>query len=319
MPLIPSFDSFSDFVAEVGDRLYTDKHKGISWAGLRTYQRLCIDNFPERFDYEWTNAFEREWDILVLLDACRVDLIEAVVDQYDFLEAAERETVYSPSGASYGWMNRTLTRNVAPEMGKTIYVTGNPHTEFIETADKFAELDEVWRTTWNDETGTVPAKELTDRGIWHWRSSDAERMIVHYMQPHFPSVPCPEIGSGIDIDRIGSKWEGNVWDRLRRGELDKERVWEAYRLNLEYVLEEVEVLLNNVDAKRAVISADHGNAMGEYGFYGHGKYPLESVRKVPWYTVSANDRRTRDPERPTSVDRDDDEVRSKLRALGYID
>jgi hypothetical protein len=49
------------------------------------------------------------------------------------------------------------------------------------------------------------------------------------------------------------------------GDGDEEEIWESYIENLRYVLDHVEVLLENVDAEEVAISADHGNAKGEWG------------------------------------------------------
>ncbi|ELY81155.1 hypothetical protein C487_03918 [Natrinema pallidum DSM 3751] len=137
------------------------------------------------------------------------------------------------------------------------------------------------------------------------------------MQPHFPSIPDP-IGSGIDIETFG-EWE-SVWDDLESGEIATERVWKSYRKNLEYVLEDVELLLENVNAENTVISADHGNAFGELGFYGHPPHnPLPCLRRVPWVETYASDENSYEPnkERQT-VDVSESDVESRLEDLGYL-
>lgn len=45
-----------------------------------------------------TNAFEKEWDVLVVLDACRVDLLNSVADEYEFVEGGR--SIYSVGGTS---------------------------------------------------------------------------------------------------------------------------------------------------------------------------------------------------------------------------
>lgn len=73
------------------------------------------------------------------------------------------------------------------------------------------------------------------------------------MQPYLPSVPDP-LSDGMNAETLGQGkgWE-SPWKLLRKGELTYERVWGAYRANLNYVLDEVELLLKNVDAERTVI------------------------------------------------------------------
>ena len=260
------------------------------------------------------HVFERDWDVLVLLDACRVDLIREVADEHSFLDRPD--TLTSVGSSSIQWMERTFTGEYAEEMRETAYVTGNPFSKRVLGEDDLLALDEVWRYGWDDETGTIPARNVTDRAIAAGREHDAERLIVHYMQPHFPSVPEP-LTDGMNADTLGDGegWD-SPWHRLRRGELDRETVWSSYRANLRYVLEDVALLLDNVDADRVVISADHANAAGEYGVYGHPKIPLPVIRTVPWYRTSATDGGSYDPEFEPQAERGD--VEEKLGALGYL-
>ena len=106
-----------------------------------------------------------------------------------------------------------------------------------------------------------------------------------------------------------------VWEKLRDDELDRSTVWAAYRANLEYVLDSINTLRQNVFGPRMVVTADHGNALGEWGIYGHGDYPIPSLRRVPWCTVPSEDNHTIDP----NVDRSyaEVEVEEQLRNLGY--
>jgi glucan phosphoethanolaminetransferase (alkaline phosphatase superfamily) len=138
------------------------------------------------------------------------------------------------------------------------------------------------------------------------------------MQPHFPSVPNP-IGSAIDIETFGEEWE-SVWDDLEAGRTSPEQAWQSYRANLKYVLDDVAILLENVDADTAVITADHGNAFGEFGFYGHPPYnPIPAVRKVPWIETTADDLKNYEPtQEAETADLSTEAVESRLEDLGYL-
>ncbi|GAB7121150.1 alkaline phosphatase family protein [Natrinema pallidum] len=262
------------------------------------------------------SIFDYEWDMLVVLDACRPDLLEEVAEGYDFLPN-EPATIRSKGSGSRTWMDRNFTSEWRSEIENTAYVTGNPYSDDYVNPGGFAHLDEVWRYAWDDDQGTVPARSITDRAIDTARTHNPDRLLVHYMQPHFPSIPDP-IGSGIDIETFG-EWE-SVWDDLESGEIATERVWKSYRKNLEYVLEDVELLLENVNAENTVISADHGNAFGELGFYGHPPHnPLPCLRRVPWVETYASDENSYEPnkERQT-VDVSESDVESRLEDLGYL-
>jgi len=101
-----------------------------------------------------------------------------------------------------------------------------------------------------------------------------------------------------------------------RGEVEFEELWDSYRMNLELVLEEVRTLLSNLDAETVVITADHGNAVGELRMYGHPAGFLHpAVRKVPWIETTATDQLTYEPSVGTESDERD--VGELLEALGY--
>ena len=45
----------------------------------------------------------------------------------------------------------------------------------------------------------------------------------------------------------------------------------AYESNLEFIIQETEDFINNLD-KKIFITSDHGNAYGRFGAYGHPAY-----------------------------------------------
>lgn len=132
------------------------------------------------------------------------------------------------------------------------------------------------------------------------------------MQPHFPFLgeEGPEFKEG--------------WDALRYGKTDMtiDEVWAGYRGNLKYVLNYVEELVEKFTST-TIITSDHGNLVGEitwpipaYGF-GHkpGVHVPETIT-VPLLTIPGNDRKIISD--PPVAERDtDDEVESRLKALGY--
>ncbi|WP_026046163.1 hypothetical protein [Halorubrum sp. T3] len=274
-----------------------------------------------RLDYG-TNAFDREWDVLVVLDACRADLLRSVAPDFEFLGGVE--TVRSVGSSSSEWLENTFVDR--PETARTAMVTGNTWTDRYLDAGAFAALDEVWKYAWDEAAGTVPAAAVTDRAIALARERGPDRLVVHYMQPHHPFVPEPLDGDD-GLARTGSHSNaGNPWVLLRRGEVSVERVWAAYEANLRHVLGEVESLAANVDGRIAV-TADHGNLFGEWGLYGHPMHaPVPALLAVPWATIDGADEETREPTltppEPLPVSRvhggEGETDRDRLRALGYL-
>ncbi|RXK46940.1 LTA synthase family protein [Halorientalis pallida] len=216
-------------------------------------------------------------------------------------------------------MERTFVEERYRDMAETYYLCGNPFSQKKLDAEDFEELDEIWKYAWNDEHDTVTPDTLTDRCINIGREQDTDRLLVHYMQPHWPFVPAMNLTNqgGMELDEFGTYNKDEVWERLRRGEVSAEDVWEGYRDNLTYALDSVEVLLENIDAEKVIITSDHGNAFGEYGVYGHPMHmPLSSLRSVPYVETTATDEGTREPEK-MQVSRRSSDVEGQLRALGY--
>jgi hypothetical protein len=264
-------------------------------------------------------VFEADWDLLVVLDACRADLWAETVDDFDLPVG---ETRVSPGGTSTEWLDAVFGRRDGDELADLAYVTANPYSASHVDAGRFARVAEVWRDGWDDDLGTAPPRPVTDAAVTVGRSQDPGRLVVHYMQPHFPSL-ADDRDDGITLDAFGEE-SLSVWEDLRFGNRSVDDVWAAYRRNLEIVLEDVELLLSNVDAERAVVTADHGNAVGEWGIYGHAEgVALPPLREVPWVPTSATDEGTYEPERELDgsdtggSDDVDADVEERLRRLGY--
>jgi hypothetical protein len=181
--------------------------------------------------------------------------------------------------------------------------------------EDFGYMEELWRfdegsSTWSIGSGEVKRRSprhTTDRSIDVARTVDHDRLIVHYMFPHdgFPLA------------------DGEVqqpFDALKFGDASRSEVWDAYLDNLRLVLDEVELLLRNVDADTVAITADHGEAFGEYGFYRHViGCPIPCIRRVPWIETTATDEGTYESKAPTSVAESDSvDVEDRLAQLGYL-
>jgi len=272
-----------------------------------------------RLDYG-TNVFERRWDVLVVLDACRADLLRSVAPDVGFLDGVE--TARSVGSSSSEWLENTFFGH--EETGRTAMVTGNTWTERYLDATAFAALDEVWKYAWDDDLGTVPAAAVTDRAIALARDREPDRLVAHYMQPHHPFVPDPIAGDD-GMARTGEESsESNPWILLRRGDTTVDRVRAAYEANLRYVLPEVERLVESVSG-RVAITADHGNLFGEWGLYGHPmETPVPALLAVPWAETTGEGRKsetpTLEPPEPLPVSRvyGNGTDRDRLRALGYL-
>jgi hypothetical protein len=281
----------------------------------------CLQAVGRRLGFG-TSVYEFDWDVLVVLDACRPDALRDAAPDYEFLEGVG--TLRSVGSCSSEWLENTFqVPDHREAVGRTAMVTGNTWTDRYLDADRFALLDEVWKYAWDDDLGTVPADAITDRAVRVARDRDPDRLVVHYMQPHHPFVPDPLEGDS-GMARTGAhSSKTSPWVLLRRGAVPVARVREAYEANLRYVLRSVRTLLSNVDGT-AVVTADHANLFGEWGLYGHPMHtPVPALLTVPWVETTGRDRHTHEPSlsppTPLPVSRvyGAEGDAERLQALGY--
>ncbi|OYR38954.1 hypothetical protein DJ82_10980 [Halorubrum sp. Ib24] len=257
-------------------------------------------------------------------------------DEYDYLPETPGE-MRSVGSMSPEWISNTFGLDYEEQARRVAYITGNtfsgnesdswPQLPLDESRLGF--LDEAWRTHWEAdedvEVSTVPPEVLTDKAIDVWRRRDelgVDHLVVHYMQPHTPFRSRPEWFEARGGDQAETATDKDLWKRCRDGELPKDKVWDAYRDNLCWVLDSIDLLLDNCDGTVAITS-DHGNGFGEWGVWGHPPgNPLEELRRVPWVTVEGRDHYSYEP---TVRGRDRDEtgsdteadIEAQLDALGY--
>jgi len=229
------------------------------------------------------NIYEREWDVLLILDACRYDLFTEFAPTHPVFEEFELvEPVYSCASATPVWLDRTFDNAPSDEVADTHYVSCTGFSTRVEDAG-LSDIDEVWRYAVDHEYGITRPEALTDAAIDAIRDGDRHRYLVHYVQPHAPFLHCPGRYGSTGGDEGGTQ---HVWAGLKQGEFDLESVWEDYGQNLLTVLDHVQTVVENVEGTVAITS-DHGNAVGELGIYGHPRYcALPTLRRVPWVEVT---------------------------------
>lgn len=265
---------------------------------------------------EGTRVMDEDWDTLILLDACRYDMFKERVPFDGKLES--RISLGSTS-------EEFLRQNFADgEYHDTVYVNANVYFPKVGlTQDKtFHDVIDLL-DDWDDDLDIAHPKTVTKAAKRVHEQYPNKRIIVHYMQPHIPFIG----DRGLEIQkRVG---ERNVWNPLRDDEspISVDEVWEGYNDNLDFVFEYVSDLLHSISGQ-VVISADHGNMVGERQLplptkqmYGHpwGVYTEELV-KVPWYVIEA-ERRTITEEPPVTSEAegyDNKFIKTRLESLGYI-
>lgn len=287
-----------------------------------------------------TNVFDLEWDILIVLDACRVDAMQAVASEYKFIN--DVESTYSVGSTSKEWMVNTFTEEYRDQINRTTQISANAWVDsvltdevdygfwsptrgsFLEshplfasmmsrptlTQEDFAEFKSLSHL--NEEYGVVPAETVTDHAIETARESPFDKMLIHYMQPH-----APYLRNAIQEERELTSTEEDPFGELR-SKGNKDEIFNLYLDNLRYVLDSVELLLDNIDGERVLITSDHGELFGEFGISNHiAGIPHPNLKKVPLVETSATDKRNYTPE-ITNKSQENSSVEDRLENLGYL-
>jgi len=290
--------------------------------------RLVLDEIEQLYyskleNGHGENIISKDWDILAILDACRYD---------SFAETAnwqgQLKKVRSKASATDPFLRKNLS---GEDVTDTIYVTGNPQFYRIQNGIydvdpidcEFYDTVNVWQDNWDEEHRTVRPEIVTDAAIRAAESYPNKRILIHYLQPHAPYIG-PTGQEHLPTDVL------NFWSSYKEGkiEVDLETARQAYIENLEVVLEDVERLFTELEGKIAV-SADHGEMLGERSGllptrkYGHpAGVHTPGLVEVPWFVKKTGERRdilAEDPKQMGAVDVADEEVKERLRDLGYAE
>lgn len=281
-----------------------------------------------------TNVLDRDWDLLVVLDACRVDAMRQVASEYEFIDVVD--DIWSVGSASHEWISKTYTSEHLDTIRDTMLISTNPwlprtfkkgnyppgeYSVPLMWADwdvvEWDDFGEAWHINnkykWFD--AVPPPDFVTDHVIKAGREYDFDRTIVHYMQPHIP-----HIAASYAEDRPPTEAEANPWEAIRSGRATRAEIWNQYLENLRLVLDSVGTLLENFDAETAVITADHGDLFGEFGAYGHpAGFFHPNLKKVPWVVTAASDHETVSPTVTLDSEESPGRIEDQLQALGYTE
>ncbi|NHN60122.1 MULTISPECIES: hypothetical protein [Halorussus] len=261
------------------------------------------------------NVLDREWDCLIILDACRYDVFKDVANLPGNLSS-----VYSRGSATYDFICANFSNRKEYD---TVYVSANAWFlklqddisaevhEFINLQDK--DLDIEWA---NKELATPSPQAVTKAAKMAHDENPNKRLIVHYLQPHHPFIG-PTGKKHLDHDST------SLLEVVEAADISDKILRKAYRENLEIVLPEVEELLTSIPGRK-VVTADHGEMLGDrhdyipIQDYGHFEGILnESTIKVPWLVYESDERPEIIAERPKRKSVDVSEVNEQLENLGY--
>lgn len=274
-----------------------------------------LHNILFRFYESGVDILEEKWDSLIILDACRYDFFEKVYKKVKI--EGRLEFRISRGAHTAEFLKRNFKDKYYPDI---IYVTANPQVnKYLK--GKVYKIISVWKYAWNYKIGTVLPHKIYNatRIILKSGVSKNKRLIIHFLQPHHPYIKYPNLyGTSMSIVRerilssVYNKEKQNI--NVTKNLSNKHNFWSialsdfylkidikthmlAYFSNLLYVLKYVKKLIALLPGT-TVITADHGEAFGEYihplvpiRVYGH----IEGIRipvlvKVPWLIVDPVDK-----------------------------
>jgi len=273
--------------------------KDETWWKARTLDHVVARYYRMRRN-KGTFIMDEDWDNLIILDGCRYDT---------FIEVTGINCEYRISRGSC--TPRFLLENFAGgKFEDTIYVSANPYIYLIK--NKLHKVINVWKFGWNDELGTVLPETMVEYALKIEKRYSDKRLIIHFMQPHFPYINDsefilyrqrdPEEFIKNPLHIIFTNYDSlhkpfNPFAEIEKGNLEITRVYEAYKRNLEIVIPHAFYLAKKLKGK-TVITSDHGEAFGEWAYpfpirvFGHPPYiHIPALVKVPWLVFDKKKRK----------------------------
>ena len=303
------------------------------------------------------NIFQDNWDVLIILDACRVDALEYVQSEYEFLDNITSVTSLGSHSAEF--MLQTFSQKNKDIINQVGLISANPFSKVIfeynlnasessvdtslRTAerlkkfgswdtvskDDFAFIDYAWEYMGLGNNNSLiksseisasdvpeyitPPETVTNLAINKSLTTDCNRLILHYWQPH-----TPYLHSAIVESRGLSEIEKRPRMSIKEQKADFDAVYDLYLDELRWALDNISTLLKSIDADKVVITADHGEAFGEFGTYGHPIFSwVPQVKKVPRVETRAKKANHRSHDMPPKNDNPANPT-ELLNRLGYL-
>lgn len=280
------------------------------------------------------DVMDQDWDYLIILDACRYDSFENINDVDGKLKK-----VISKGSHSLEFCEKNFK---GKKLHDTVYVTANGYgvqtTEgvfhdriFTDESHGTSEIDILHSSS----EGMAP-DTVYNTAVDAYEEYPDKRLIIHFMQPHDPYYgPTAEklrrrVGeNGLKIisrdtekikqyDVSNENVVSSLAGAAKKGYISNAELNEVYHENLRIALEYADKLTELLTGK-IVITADHGELLGEHGVIGHPKFKyFKELREVPWLTIDSEVRPgivSEEPEKPATTD--DAAIEKRLEALGY--
>lgn len=261
------------------------------------------------------------WDCLIILDACRFDVME---DMYKDYLPGELERVWSPGYNTASWLRETWSSFHEGIM----YLSANPFVNSngiekggFDATKHFGEILDVWDWGCDNSLGIVLPERISKETRLAKAQYPDKRLVVHFLQPHQPYlVELENEGweevtlfeailekyrkTAFKIANLGGGAVGKISSKINRFLMGlgvtsnrpvenfarnhgDDKLEYAYRENVRRALKSTGKLVDRLPGTIAITS-DHGEFLGENGLYGHHyvtEHPIQ--REVPWMVINS--------------------------------
>jgi len=270
------------------------------------------------------DTLDSDWKFLIVLDACRYDYFEKCFSPFlkGNLEKRKSPAIHTPE-----WLEKTFVDYYEDIIYISPVFWCNSVKKICENPfygkEHFFKVINCWRGGWDEEFGTVPPWYINKVAKRCAMSYPNKRLVIHYFQPHAPYLSIkPRVkvqkrnldkfkeGKKVTIKRkvirkgsaVVHRTFGTevLWRLIRSLGLEPytnmEEAWriagivglqKAYEKNLETALYFVRELVPSLRFGKIVVTADHGELLGEKRFWGHGppKPRIPKLTTVPWLEI----------------------------------
>ena len=216
-------------------------------------------------------VFEKDWDVCFVLDACSYDV---------FRELSQLKGKLTKE-ISWGFNTaRWTVHNIREEHRDTIFLYTNPWVARIvgeENLKKYFYYHEgLWKEHWSEQHRTVMASDALNKADFLIPRYKDKKFLVFLLQPHDPFYAT----SDFKVADNSLRWVEDFY----KGNTRPEVMVEAYKNNLKMVLHQIGEFQKKFKDKKIIITADHGESLGQYGVcYSHKGGYLPWLVEVPWF------------------------------------
>lgn len=209
------------------------------------------------------------------------------------------------------------------KMNLTTTLNGKEYFSFFGK-EFFYRVVDAWDYAWDDELKLINPKGVLECAKISMSLNKDKKFIIHFMQPHVPFAshrtpllknlfdvvqnPSENIVtkmSAASIKELELKYKyGDVWywEYLRKKNPRRsaygrdifeylyytkgaEEIKKAYKDNIAFAAPYIKTFTDALSNKKIILTADHGNYLGENGHYGHHPPRSPILTTVPWVTV----------------------------------